>query len=83
MIKFKDVPTQVPDEFTCDICGKSYGCSTKDGDVLEAQEFINIRFTGGYGSIFGDESKVECDLRQYCLKEHLGKYLRVDGERRE
>ena len=81
MIKFKDVThvTQEPVEFTCDICGKSYGCLLADEGVMEAQEFINIRFEGGYGSVFGDESKVECDLCQHCLKEHLGKYLRVDG----
>lgn len=42
----------------------------------EIQEFHHIRFTGGYGSVFGDGSRVECDLCQRCLKELVGEFCR-------
>lgn len=56
---------------TCDVCGKTYD------DVMEIQEFLFINLDGGFNSIFGDESKIECEVCQHCLKELLGKYLRV------
>ena len=63
-------------EIKCDICGNTY--STDVGqDVFEAQEFLQISFKGGYGSIFGDGSEVECEICQHCLKEKMGEFLRV------
>lgn len=54
---------------TCDICKKTHD------DDIELQEFVSIRETGGYGSIFGDMSAIGVDICQHCLKEKLGKYL--------
>ncbi len=60
----------------CDKCHKSFHAgNTKD--ICEMQEFLHFRNTGGYGSIFGDEAKIELDLCQHCVKEVLGQYLRV------
>lgn len=50
---------------TCDICKKDYD------DVLEIQEFHHIHFVGGYNSVFGDESMIECDVCQHCLYEMI------------
>lgn len=30
----------------------------------------------GYGSIFGDGIKIECDICQHCLKKLIGEYCR-------
>jgi NMD protein affecting ribosome stability and mRNA decay len=57
----------------CDVCEREVK------EVFEAQEFINVRFTGGYGSIFGDGDTFECDLCQHCIEKTLGKYLRKVG----
>jgi hypothetical protein len=57
---------------TCDKCKKEIS----PDNVVEMQEVFHIRFTGGYGSVFGDESQVECDLCQHCLKELIGPYYR-------
>ena len=65
-IKFKE----------CDKCHKKFDINNVD-DVCEMQEFLHFRNTGGYGSIFGDEAKIELDLCQHCTKEVLGQYLRV------
>lgn len=58
----------------CDICNKDYSDS-----LYEKQEFTNIVFVGGYGSVFGDMDKIEIDICQHCLKEKLGKWIRVNG----
>jgi hypothetical protein len=63
---------------TCDRCRKTYD------DVLERQEFLCWADTGGYGNIvFGDMSRVEIDLCQYCVIEVLGQWVRVLGEYRD
>ncbi|MDX1472144.1 MAG: NADAR family protein [Flavobacteriaceae bacterium] len=66
--------------FVCDICKKEFNPET---DVMETQEFHHIRFTGGYGSVFGDMNKVECDICQTCLKEKLGEFLRFPDQEGE
>lgn len=48
----------------CDICKDNYDI---EKDIFECQEFLHIRFTGGYGSNFGDGTSVECDICQRCL----------------
>ena len=57
----------------CDVCGKEFD---RDGSILEFQEFVEIRFRGGYGSVFGDDDDFECDICQHCLKEKLGAFIR-------
>lgn len=59
----------------CDRCKVWYDV---EEDVFESQEFHHIRFTGGYGSVFGDGIKVECDLCQKCLKEMIKDYMRTE-----
>lgn len=66
----------------CDICGlrAEYNDEDFDQGTIEFQEFVSIRFTGGYGSVFGDLDEIELDICQHCLKDKLGKYIRVNGE---
>ena len=54
--------------WTCDKCKKEYDIE----DYMEIQEFHHISFFGGFGSVFGDETHVECDICQHCLKEMIG-----------
>jgi len=76
----KDVEKVVAKQ--CDRCKKEYAMPTIDNvnTVLETQEFLHIRFTGGYASVFGDETTVECDLCQHCLKSLIGEYVRCSGD---
>ena len=77
MIKKKTVEQttkiQLPEEYICDKCGRTHDCE----DVMEVQEFHFIRFTGGYNSVFGDETMVECDICQHCLKAMIGDIART------
>lgn len=69
---------QVVYAFTCDKCGK-----TVEEDSVGYQEGHHINFVGGYGSVFGDGTVVECDLCQDCLKDLIGPVARIfDGQRR-
>ena len=36
-------------------------------DISEIQEFQNIDFLGGFGSVFGDGEHVEISICQHCL----------------
>jgi len=60
----------------CDKCHKKFDDKNAD-DIYEIQEFLHFRNVGGYGSVFGDEAKIELDLCQHCVKEVLGQYLRI------
>lgn len=59
---------------TCDRCGREMRPDTPD---LEHQERVAVRFRAGYASAFGDGSLVEMDLCQHCVKDVLGRWLRV------
>jgi antitoxin CcdA len=76
MRQYKDieVKTRVCSEVTCDVCGKRIW--PERGSSLDSQEAVHIEFTGGYGSIFGDESTFAVDLCQHCLKDRLGDVIR-------
>lgn len=80
MIEIKETPTQsIKRELvskTCDVCKTKYEVD----DFVAMQEFHHIRFTGGYGSIFGDESTVECDICQNCLYEMIKDFFRYKDE---
>ena len=52
----------------CDKCGREF---TNDFDL---QEFTFLRFIGGYSSVFGDGSAIECDICQDCLYDMI-KYI--------
>lgn len=46
----------------CDVCGTVYDSE------MDIQEFHHIDFTGGYTSVFGDMTRIKCDICQRCLK---------------
>jgi hypothetical protein len=73
MITFKKVTKAIEEvaSVKCDKCGKEY-----DTNDLETQEFHHIRFRGGYASVFGDGTEVDCDLCQRCLYEMIGDFCR-------
>lgn len=75
--KTKTVTEEVIDHIICDNCGKKI---TPD-DYIEWQEKLYIRFTGGYGSIFGDGTTMEAQLCQDCIDSVLGTVLRVEGDK--
>lgn len=58
----------------CDCCKKEY----LETDIFEIEEFLSISKMVGYGSIFGDESIIELDLCQHCVKNFLGNYIRIE-----
>lgn len=55
----------------CDVCKREFA-----PDDLEAEEFHHVQFTGGYESVFGDGTRVECDICQHCLKTLIGEHCR-------
>ena len=55
----------------CDKCGKAYHAND-----METGQFHHVRFRGGYASIFGDGTEVECDICQHCLHEMIGDFCR-------
>ena len=74
----------------CDKCHKVYHekeTVEKNGihmmiecrDTWEISEMHHIDFVGGYGSIFGDGTKVKCDLCQHCLKELIAPFARIEA----
>ena len=60
--------TQIIDKIFCDRCNKEII------DEMEMQEMYQIKFVGGYTSVFGDMTSVSCDLCQECLKELIGNF---------
>ena len=47
---------------TCDVCQTTYD------DEMELQEMVFLDFITGYGSVFGDGTKIDIDICQHCLK---------------
>jgi hypothetical protein len=68
----RTVQEQIPLECVCDRCGKKI----TPEDFIEWEEKLLIRFIGGYGSLFGDEAHVECDLCQSCLHDLISPFCR-------
>ena len=62
--------------YTCDYCKKILPVE----DWIEMQEMLHWRMTGGYGSAFGDCSKISLDLCQACTKKLLGDYIQVNND---
>jgi len=75
MIKYKEVtqPIQEIVSVKCDVCGKEYN---KGQDDFEIEALHHIRFIGGYASVFGDGTQVECDICQHCLQKMIGDFCR-------
>ena len=80
MIKYKEIEKKVikkeVEYIECDKCHQKFNPM----DTFEFQEIQTIWFTGGYGSVFGDESEIQCNLCQNCLKDLIGKYCRILDE---
>lgn len=62
--------------YVCDCCKKTLPAS----DWIEMQEMLRWRMTGGYGSVFGDCSRISLDLCQACTKKLLGDYIQVNDD---
>jgi len=81
----KDIVTRTTETSTyliCDCCGLKV--SLIDGvagpeDWMNQQEFVSFRKTGGYGSIFGDGTKVALDLCETCFWKLVGKHCKLTG----
>jgi hypothetical protein len=78
MIRFKEIEkvSYIMDEVTCDICGTVYKLDNQN-EELEIQEFQFIRHTGGYNSVFGDETEIQCDICQHCFHKIISSYCYV------
>lgn len=78
-MQIKDVrPASFVKQIRCDCCDRL----AEVGDAeLEFQEFVSIDLKAGYASIFGDGNHVQVDLCQHCLKDVLGRWLRIDDPR--
>lgn len=65
MITYKDeyVKRKVFESIACDRCKKPIT------DDMEIQEVYCIDLVGGYASVFGDGTRITCDLCQHCLHE--------------
>ena len=83
MIAFKTITTEVekkiPVSITCDSCKKKYYYGKMEDDY-EIHEFHHIRFTGGFGSIFGDMNEMKGDICQHCLQDKFGECLVVERD---
>jgi len=53
---------------TCSMCGTEYI------DDMELQEFFIYDAVGGYSSVFGDETRVQFELCQHCLKKIINHF---------
>ena len=80
MITYKKVKTSKPFAYTCDKCGKTYEIDGTFEDQMEAQEFLHIDFTGGYGSIFHDMNRIQADICQSCLKILIEGFARTSSK---
>lgn len=58
----------------CDRCGRE---AERDDQDCEFHEFTSIQYRAGYGSAFGDGTRVEIDLCQHCVKDTLGAWIRI------
>jgi hypothetical protein len=77
MIKYQETTktVKVPISVMCDVCKKEFSL---ENDFLESQEFQHINFVGGFGSVFGDDVEIQCDICQHCLLKLIGDYCRKD-----
>ena len=74
MIKTEQVRQRVTRTISivCDRCGRE-----DEAGGPEAQEYLVHSDVGGWGSVFGDGTKVDLDLCQHCTKELLGQWIRT------
>ncbi len=73
-LKTIEIASQELEALACD----RYGRETKHSEAEELQEYLQIDYHAGFGSVvFPDESRITGDFCQYCVKELLGDYLTV------
>ncbi|OYT16002.1 MAG: hypothetical protein B7C24_10165 [Bacteroidetes bacterium 4572_77] len=77
MIRTKAKELKVAHVYVCDDCKTEYILQNTD-HIFEIQEFLNIEFVGGYGSVFGDGALVKCNLCQTCVQKRLGDVLQIE-----
>jgi hypothetical protein len=68
-------PTEVVSELICDRCGGHHLSG-----AVEFAEFLRIDTVGGYGSVFGDGTRVQLDLCPACTHSALGAWMRRQDE---
>ncbi len=79
--KNKKITTKTISKIQCDVCKKVINCGNAlHADTIERENLLRIRFTGGFGSIFGDGHNFTCDICQHCLEKKLGKYIKLDTQ---
>lgn len=77
MILFREVTVQEPASIICDRCGRG---TDNAPDSFEFNEYLSIDHACGYGSIIGDETRLQVDLCQHCVKELLLPFARLIGQ---
>jgi len=60
-------------EITCNKCNKTH--TEKGLDMFEYQEFMKFETVGGYGSVWGDGTRISLDLCQTCQHELFKDYV--------
>ena len=73
---YKPVKTETVEinKIICDCCKRKFDPNI---NYTEVQEFLSIEKINGYGSVFGDETVLMCDLCQQCVKELIGQYAKI------
>jgi hypothetical protein len=74
--KKETIEHEVIEKMECDGC---HAIVLAD-DIMEWQEWLQIKFCGGFNSIFGDEVIMETQLCQQCVSKLLGSVLRESKE---
>lgn len=83
------------DAIQCDCCKRTFEYFQQDENRVildtpsqpdriasdwEMQEFLCLRRTGGYGSIFGDMDTWTLDLCQECQKKLFGEFIKYEED---
>lgn len=83
MIKTKKITVEkvIATSIKCDKCGKEYSYDLGTEDGMEAREFSRVRYCGGYANTtFGDMTRVEYDICQYCFYSLVKDFARINDE---
>ena len=73
MLYFEDIPI-LEKQLTAIQCNRCKKVIYPD-DIVEWQEFISLRITPGYGSVWGDGNIVRLDLCQQCAYDLFREYV--------
>ena len=67
----------------CDRCHfKAEGNDTRTH--FERAEFLRLKYLAGYSNrVYYDGDELQADLCQYCVRHHLGPFLRLQGNQHE